>query len=185
MTSEHYKEEYLLPNNKYIEDCEFVPEHPFMHDYVSQVVESTGNLFEDICDRLDLNSVRERQLVQKKKLDNRSITKAKLIEWLENACYLLDTCANSLLQKAAKKVEKTEQLLEEKIDDQKSIIELQQKLLNQKEEGLKCVETDVQTAVQEELKSVKTTSETGEELLVCLEWHLFSSAFSKENLISG
>ena len=38
-----------------------------------------------------------------------------MIEWLENACYLLNTCALLLLQKAVKKFEKTEQLLEKKM----------------------------------------------------------------------
>ena len=69
-----------------------------------QVAESTGYLFDDICGRLNLNSETERQLVQRKKLDIRSITKDKLIEWLETACYLLDTCAIPLLEKAAKKL---------------------------------------------------------------------------------
>ena len=35
MGSEYYKEEHLLPMNKYIEDCEFVPVHPYMQDYVN------------------------------------------------------------------------------------------------------------------------------------------------------
>ena len=51
-------------------------------------------------------------------------------------------------------------LQREKIEDQKTIIDLQQKLLKQKEEGLKSVETVVQSAVQNELKSVQTTVQT-------------------------
>ena len=160
MTSKHYKEENLLPSNKYIEDCEFVPENPFLQDYVYQVAESTGYLFDDICGRLNLNSVTERQLVQRKKLDIRSVTKDKLIEWLETACYLLDTCSIPLLEKATKEVGKIDKLLEEKIDDQKSIIDLQEKLLKQKEDGLKSVETVVQSAVKNELKSVQTAVKT-------------------------
>ena len=50
-------------------------------------------------------------------MDIRSITKEKLIKWLEAACYLLDTCAIPLIDKAAKKVSKIKQLLEEKMDE--------------------------------------------------------------------
>ena len=58
-----------------------------------------------------------------------------------------------LLQKAAKKARKIEQLLEEKVADQKSITELQQKLFEQKKKGMESLESVVQSAVQEELKS--------------------------------
>ena len=184
-TSKHYKEENLLPSNKYISECEFVPEHPFEQDFVRQVAASTGYLFDDICDRLNLNSVTERQLVQRKKLDNRSVTKDKLIEWLETACYLLDTCAVPLLEKATKKVGKIEQLLEEKIDDQKSIIDLQQRLLKQKEEGLKCVETVVQSTVQKELKSVQTAVKTEMKSYSSALTGSFSAPISEKKIISA
>ena len=66
MTYEHYEKEYLLPSNKYIEDCDFVPENPFIQEYVSQVVESSGNQFNDKCGTVwTWIFVRER--VQKKK----------------------------------------------------------------------------------------------------------------------
>ena len=61
MTSKHYKEENLLPSHKYIEECEFVPEYLFMQDWVYQVAQSTGYLFDDICGGLNLNSNTERQ----------------------------------------------------------------------------------------------------------------------------
>ena len=78
-----------------------VPTLPFYPIYVEQVVKSTDKLFTDICDRVKFDPVKERQLVQKVKLRDRSVTKEKLIEWLENACYLLDTCSIPLLQKAS------------------------------------------------------------------------------------
>ena len=62
---------------------------------------------------LKLNPNSERQLVQKGKLNILSVTKDKLIEWLENACYLLDTCLISLLLEAAEKVEDANQLQRE------------------------------------------------------------------------
>ena len=47
-------------------------------------------------------------------------------------------------------------LQREKIDDQKSIIELQRKLLDQNEKNPNSVQTAVKNTVQEELQSVKT-----------------------------
>jgi hypothetical protein len=71
-----------------------------VQDYVCQVAASTSYLFDDICGHLNLNSVTERQLVQRKKFNNRSITKDKPIEWLEIAFYLLDIRAIPQLEKA-------------------------------------------------------------------------------------
>ena len=137
---------------------------------MEQVVESTDKLFNDFCGQLKLNPTSERQLVQKRKLNIRSVTKDKLIEWLENACYLLDTCSIPLLQKAAEKEEHTDQLQREKIGDQKSIIELQQKLLQQTENELKNVKEAVQNTVQEEMKSAQNTLQS--------EMRSYSSVFT-------
>ena len=162
MTSIHYKQENLLPSNPFIEHCEYVPTEDFDPDYVEQVVQSTDKLFADICDRVNLDPVSERQLVQKAKLNIRSVTKEKLIQWLENACYLLDTCSIPLLQKACEieTVQDICKLQREKIDDQKSIIELQKKLLDQNEKNLNSVQTVVKNTVQEELKSAQNTLQT-------------------------
>ena len=162
MTSVHYKEENLLPCNDFIRDCQYVPTQPFDSDYVEQVVESSDKLFADMCGRLKLNPVSERQLVQEARLNTRSVTKDILIEWLETACYLLDTCCIPLLQKASEieTVQDTVKLQREKIDDQKSIIELQQKLLDVTENGLNNVQKVVQNTVQEELKSAQNTIQT-------------------------
>ena len=141
MTSIHYKQENLLPSNPFIEDCEYVPTVDFDPVYVEQVVESTDKLFADICDRVNLDPVSERQLVQKAKLNIRSVTKEKLLQWLKNVCYLLDTWSIPLLQKASEieTVQDICKLQREKIDDQKSIIELQKKLLDQNEKNLSSV----------------------------------------------
>ena len=98
MTRVHYKQENLLPSNHFIEDCEYVPTEPFTADHVEQVKESADKLFTDICGVINLNPVSERQLIQKRKLNIRAATKDKLIQWLENACYLLDTCSIPLLE---------------------------------------------------------------------------------------
>ena len=143
--SKHYNEAYLLPNNDYIDGCEYVPNLDFQEWHVKDVIKSKDRLFDDICEHLNLNPDNESQLIQNKQLNIRTVTKNKLIEWLENACYLLDTCCVPLLQKAVPLVNKTEKLLTEKIDDQKSIIGLQQKLLDQKDVGLKSVQSVVQT----------------------------------------
>ena len=187
MTSIHFKEENLLPSNAYIEDCEYVPTQDFDPFYVKQVVASTDKLFTNICDRVNLNPVSERQLVQRSKLNIRSVTKEKLIEWLENACYLLDTCSIPLLQQACEieKVQNICKLQREKIEDQKSIIDLQKKLLKQNEEGLRSVETVVQNAVQNEMKSVKTTVKTEMKSYSSVLTSSVSAPISEKKIISA
>ena len=74
-----------------------------------------------------------------------SISKAQLSEWLFTTIYILDKCSTPLLSYAARDV-KT--LKDEKIDDQKKIIELQDKLINKKEEELQSMKTTVKSELQ-------------------------------------
>jgi hypothetical protein len=162
MTSIHYKQENSLPCNDVIEDCGYVPTKPFNPDYVKQVVQNTEKLFNDICDRVKLDPVSERQFVQKAKQNIRSVSKEKLIEWLENVCYFLDTCSIPLLQKTCEieKLQGTVKSQREKIEDQKSIIELQKKLFGKSDNGLNSVQTVVQNTAHEEMKSVQNSLQT-------------------------
>lgn len=162
MASIHFKTENLLPSNRFIKGCDYVPTESFSADYVDQVQESVDKLFKDICCEVKLNSVTQRQLVQKNKLNMRSVTKDKLVEWLETACYLLDTCCMPLLEQAVEDVEGSEvgQLQKEKIEDQKCIISLQQKLLDVNENGMIQMKKSVQDIVKEEFKTAQDTIQT-------------------------
>ena len=69
-------------------------------------------------------------------------------------------------------------------------IDLQQKLLKQKEDGLNSVDTltVVQSALKNELKSVQTTVKTESKSYssaFSLDWLMFSSNLCEDNIISG
>ena len=74
-----------------IKDSKSVPTRTFVYSYVEQAVNCINNLLADICGQLNLNLVRERQLVQKAEMDILSVTKDKLIIWLESVCYPVNT----------------------------------------------------------------------------------------------
>ena len=83
-------------------------------------------------------------------LNNPSITKEQLIEWLYSAVVLLDRCSVPLMSVACIiQSEELEELKNDKINDQKKIIDLQDKLIAKKDDELLAV----QKTVQAELKS--------------------------------
>ena len=87
--------------------------------------------------------------IQRCYLDKRNITKDKLIRWLETVCFILDSNAVPLLHAAQEVTERINELREEKIAHQDTIIKLRQKLLEKSDENF----DSVKTTVQQELKS--------------------------------
>ena len=79
-------------------------------------------------------------------LNKQSVTKAQMAEFLFTAVYLLDHCCLPLMSSATSQIET---LQEEKIADQKTIIQLQQDLISKKNEELgevgKTVEAGLKT----------------------------------------
>ena len=131
--------------NKYLDvfDASGVGEDGcFDKSYVDEIQESTELLFNDMC----------RMFGAKKPMDLKpnvlmkpSISGAQMSEWLFTAIYVLDHCSNPLLSYADRDV-KT--LKDEKIVDQKKIIELQDRLIGKKEEELKSMKTAVKSELQ-------------------------------------
>ena len=79
-------------------------------------------------------------------LNKNTVVKAQMAEWLYTAIHLLDQCCLPLMSSARKAIE---DLQEEKICDQKEVIELQKKLISKKDEELGLVSQ----TVEKELKS--------------------------------
>ena len=75
-----------------------------------------------------------------------NVVKAQMAEWLYTAIELLNRCCLPLMSSARTTIE---QLQEEKINDQRTIIELQEKLISKKDENLGLVSQ----TVEKELKS--------------------------------
>lgn len=83
-------------------------------------------------------------------LGKRHITKDMLARWLDNVCNLMNYFAVPRLQEAMKRIdEQTQEIIESK----KMIIDLQAKVIQNKEEEL----ANLKSAVKEELKSVQGT----------------------------
>ncbi len=131
--------------NDYVDNIDNIPESDFKEMYVRQISEGAHSVLSDI--RKDLN-VPDNSHIQACNLNKRSVTKDKLILWLESVVFILDSSV-SLLQNAVPKINRIGELQEEKIEDQARILELQRELILKREEELKAVHT----TVEKEMKS--------------------------------
>jgi len=114
--------------------------------YLKQIVDARDAIFAEMCQELNITNHHH---IQRCYLDKRNVTKDKLIRWLETVCFILDSNAVPLLYAAQEVTERVNELREEKIDDQDTIIKLQQQLLHKGDEDFK----SVKNTVQQELKS--------------------------------
>ena len=119
----------------------------FCGDYVNLVRTASNKLTGDMVKMA--NGVHISSQISPASLNCREIKKEQLAEWLYTAFYLLDRCSLPLMGLAAKQNGQLEKLKDEKITDQSKIIELQNKLIEKKDEELNVVKDTVST----ELKS--------------------------------
>ena len=110
-----------------------------------QIVQARDSVFGDICKDLNITNPHH---IQACHLNKRSVTKEKLIGWLETVCYILDSFSVPLLQNAVPIVQRVCELQEGKIDDQARILELQRDLIVRRDNELKSVQTTVQTEMK-------------------------------------
>ena len=108
-------------------------------------MKARDSIFNEMCSEMGISDF---QNVREVYLNKRNITKDKLISWLETMCFILDTYSVPLLKNAVTVAERADDLKEEKILDQKSIIELQQKLIEKKDAELNNVQKTVQTEMK-------------------------------------
>jgi len=114
--------------------------------YMRQVMAARDAIYAEMCKVLKTEN---HDHVQRCFLDKPNITKATLIRWLETVCFILDRSAVPLLCAGQKVFERISELREEKIDDQETIIRLQQKVIEKSNENFQ----SVKNTVQDELKS--------------------------------
>ena len=102
-----------------------------------------NSMFSDMCNVYGSDNPKE---LTPEVLNKNTVVKAQMAEWLCTAIHLLDHCCLPLMSSARKTIE---DLHEEKICDQKEVIELQKRLIskNDRELGL------VSQTVEKELKS--------------------------------
>ena len=110
---------------------------------VKEVQNSSRLLVNDICKTFGAESLTN---LTPAMMNKNTVVKAQMAEWLLSAIYLLEQCSLPLMSNARVQLEN---LNEEKIEDQKSIIKLQSDLISQKNEELglvsKTVETELKT----------------------------------------
>ena len=118
----------------------------FCGDYVNMVRTASNRMVGDMVKMA--SGVHISSQLSAKSLNCPSIKKEQLSEWLYTAFYLLDRCCLPLMGLAAKQNGQLEKLKDEKIADQAKIIELQNQVIEKKDEQL----GDVKDTVSTELK---------------------------------
>ena len=139
-------------DNDFVKNLEFPSgDVAFHRTCVDQLKQARSSIFDQICRETFVphyTDIRFDYLLAK-----RSITKEKLATWLETVCCILDQYAIPWLEKTAPFPEELGKLKDEKISDQETIINLQNKVIEKQEESLKSVQSAVQTTVETEMKS--------------------------------
>ena len=126
----------------------------FSSDYVSLVRSATNRLS---CDMVKMAKCGVASQISPAALNRKDVKKDQLAEWLYTAYYLLERCSLPLMGLAAKQNGKIEKLQNEKISDQEKIIELQNRVIENKEEEMNVVKETVSS----ELKSYKSVLQIG------------------------
>ncbi len=113
--------------------------------YVEQVIRGRDSVFDEMCQDLNINDYRD---IRAANMGKKTITKDKLAGWLETVCCILDSYAVPLLEKGEPLIERIELLQEEKIKDQAAIINLQNKLIEKREEEISAMKTTVESEMK-------------------------------------
>lgn len=115
----------------------------FCEENLREVYKATRTMCNDLC---RVYGVEDPKKLFPEVLNKNSIVKAQMAEWLFSAIFLLDHCCMPLMSSAKCQIEK---LQEEKIYDQKEVIDLQKELITKKDNEL----SSVNKTVEKEMKS--------------------------------
>ena len=129
-----------------IERTEIGEDGLFNGDYVRHIKSTSDVLLNDMC---KMCGVQDSYNIFPNVLNKSTTTKAQLAEWLYSAIFLLDRCSIPLMDIATDQKAELDGLKDDKISDQKKIIQLQSELIDKKNEELGSVKDTVET----ELKS--------------------------------
>ena len=117
----------MLPvQNDHVNGLDDIIGPAFKELYVRQIIDARDSVFDEMCKELNITN---RQHIQACYLNRRTVTKEKLVGWLETVCYILDSFCVPLLDNAVPIVDRIGELQKEKIDDQARILELQRDLI--------------------------------------------------------
>ena len=137
----------MMPlDNKHTESLQEYTCGPFKEVFVEQVTRARDSVFDEICQELNIT---EYQDVRACYMAKKTVTRDKLVTWLETVCCILDSFALPLLNCGVGMIEDFQEMKDEKIKDQETIIKLQDKLIEKREKEI----SSVQSTVKTELKS--------------------------------
>ncbi|KAL5254876.1 hypothetical protein ACHWQZ_G014352 [Mnemiopsis leidyi] len=133
-------------NNKHVHFLDETFCEPFNAKFVEQIYRATDSICAEMreCINVDGND-----LVRAANMMKKTITREKLISWVETLNCILDGHVVPLLEKAVEMQSENQKLKDEKIKDHETIISLQNKLVEKKDEEISSMKSTVQT----ELKS--------------------------------
>ena len=141
-------------NNTYrdVLDDAMCEDEKFNPVYVEQILGARTRIFDEMCKATGTPDTEYNELCSAK-FNARSVTKKMLADWLEAVCCIFDEYTTPVLANSLKTAADLDTMKDEKINDQKKIIDLQEKIIEKKEAELQSVKTVVQTTVQSEIKS--------------------------------
>ena len=113
----------------------------FSKDYVNAVKSASNRLFEHMAN--SAGAGHNPAHLSAKSLNSPKIKKEQLSEWLYSAFYLLHRCSVPLMDQALNQTVQIEKLKSEKIEDQNKIIQLQNQLIEKRDEELNVVKKTV------------------------------------------
>ena len=114
---------------------------------VEQVIRAKDSICSEMCEKLNVQNYEDIRAVNMAK---KTVTRDMLVDWLDTVCCVLNSFAVHLLESARTTMSADYQnLKDEKITNQKSIIVLQNKLIEKNEAAI----TSIQTTVKNEIKS--------------------------------
>ena len=125
-------------------------ETKFDANVLDQIVKAKTSLCNEICREIHVERHDEIKCVF---LNKRNVTKELLCSWLESVNCLLNGFCLPQLQEALKRCEEQQDKI---IEAQETIIKLQAKVIDNRDEELACLKS----TVREELKTVQTTVQT-------------------------
>ena len=129
---------------------------------LEKITQSRNSVFDEMCREINVKNYKD---IRAAVLNRRNVTKDLLCLWLEAVCCIADSFCVPQLQEVTKRLDEQNSKI---IEGQNTIIDLQKKVIENKEDELK----SLKNSVHDEVKStVQTTVET--------ELKSYSSALSK------
>ena len=137
----------MLPlDNKHVEFLDENFRDPFDGKYVEQIYRAKDSICAEMCEALNIT---DDQHVRAHYMAKKTVTREKLISWVETLNCILNSYVVPLLENAVEMQSEYQTLKDEKIKDQETIINLQNKLIEKKDDEINSMKSTVQT----ELKS--------------------------------